>query len=269
MLSINVGSRKIVKSLYTNKILHNLLLPEKRIEVKYHNLHKTNVIKSLDYKQNIAPTNTKKSYPGIICRSNYSNDKNAIFNNSKQNYLDKNAFYNKNEQQTQEKQSQYASVRPPLDQPSNYLTKISHYCTSCHKDNDKESTKKKDHGRYKYEAEVESAINEQILTELNASYTYLSMACYFGNTNIALPGSEGLYMKMHEEEHQHAHKLINYQNLRGGTVVLCSIAPPEVKDWESIGKSLEVALEMEKTVKKVTLKVLLSIYICLFEMFLF
>lgn len=109
-----------------------------------------------------------------------------------------------------------------------------------------------DHGRYNYHQDVECAVNQQILAELNASYAYLSMACYFGRTDVALPGCQGFFLRMHEEEHQHALKLIEYQNMRGGSVKLCSISAAEVQDWCCITNALEVSLELEKLIKEVS-----------------
>lgn len=114
------------------------------------------------------------------------------------------------------------------------------------------SKESSNHGRHNYHQDVECAVNQQILAELNASYAYLSMACYFGRTDVALPGCQGFFLKMHEEEHQHALKLIKYQNMRGGTVKLCPISASEVQDWGCILNALEVSLELEKLIKEVS-----------------
>lgn len=106
-------------------------------------------------------------------------------------------------------------------------------------------------GRDHYHEEVEAGVNRQIMGELNAAYAYLSMACFFGKTAVALPGTSGYFMQMFEEEIEHARIFIDYQNLRGGTVKLCPITTPEIDDWGNIVKAFEVALEMEKLVKEV------------------
>lgn len=123
-------------------------------------------------------------------------------------------------------------------------------CSHCH--DGKNTSPPKDHGRSTYHKDLESAMNQQIHTELNASYTYFSMACYFGNTNVALPGSHGFYMKMHQEEYEHATMLINYQNLRGGSVELSNIEAPKTKDWISIANTLDISLDLENLVKEVS-----------------
>lgn len=52
--------------------------------------------------------------------------------------------------------------------------------------------------RHKFHKEVEAALNEQIELEFKASFAYLSMACYYGKSQVALPGCQGFFMKMHE-----------------------------------------------------------------------
>lgn len=104
-----------------------------------------------------------------------------------------------------------------------------------------------------YPEEIQTAMNQQILAELNAGYAYLSMACYFGRTDVALPGCYGFFMEMHKEEQEHAFVFINYQNLRGGHVKLCPLTIPESQNWHGICNSLAVAVEMEKLVKEVSL----------------
>lgn len=101
----------------------------------------------------------------------------------------------------------------------------------------------------KHKYELESAVNRQILTELNAGYAYMSMANYFGNVRVNLPGLAKFYWTMFEEEVGHAKLLMNYQNLRGASVKLCPITPPEIEDWGCVTRVLEISLEMEKLVK--------------------
>lgn len=55
--------------------------------------------------------------------------------------------------------------------------------------------------------------------------------------------------KMHEE-HQHVLKLIEYQNMRGGSVKLCSVSAPEVQDCGCITNALEVSLQLKKLIKE-------------------
>ncbi|XP_044748859.1 soma ferritin-like [Coccinella septempunctata] len=104
-------------------------------------------------------------------------------------------------------------------------------------------------GRHQYHEDIEKAMNQQILTEFNASYSYLSMSAYFGRTDIALPGCQGFFYNMYLEEVEHAVVFMNYQLMRGGQVILFGIEAPE-KDWGSIDKAFEAGLRLEETVKE-------------------
>ena len=42
---------------------------------------------------------------------------------------------------------------------------------------------------------------------------------YFSRHDVALPGFAKLFRKNSDEEREHAFKLVEYQNMRGGTVV--------------------------------------------------
>jgi ferritin len=81
---------------------------------------------------------------------------------------------------------------------------------------------------------VEEAINEQINEELYSSYIYLAMAAHFETMNL-----EGFtnWMKLQaQEELQHAMRLFNHINRRGGRVILKAIGEPPV----DFGTPLEV-----------------------------
>lgn len=107
-------------------------------------------------------------------------------------------------------------------------------------------------GRHRYPEEVERSVNKQIMNELTAGYTYLSMAAYFGKPVIGLPGCHGFFMKMYLEEQEHAFRLIDYQNQRSGNVELCSITViGDDQDWKSVCNAFRVSLKMEKDVKEV------------------
>ncbi|CAG8517988.1 764_t:CDS:1 [Ambispora leptoticha] len=95
----------------------------------------------------------------------------------------------------------------------------------------------------------EEAINVQINAELEAAQAYLSLAAWAGNVNVALPGLTKFFQESATEERDHANKLINYQNLRGGKVVLTDLKVPEA-NWTSAKVALETALQLEKDVNK-------------------
>jgi len=107
--------------------------------------------------------------------------------------------------------------------------------------------------RQNYSKPAEDAVNSQINSELQASYIYHSMAAHFDRDDIALPGFRDFFQKSSNEEREHAQKLIDYQNKRGGRVVFKSIeAPPQ--EWSSPLAALEAALELEKIVNEKLLK---------------
>ncbi|KAA8534027.1 hypothetical protein F0562_031544 [Nyssa sinensis] len=80
--------------------------------------------------------------------------------------------------------------------------------------------------RQKYSNECEAAINEQINVEYNVSYVYHAMFAYFDRDNVALKGLAKFFKESSEEERDHAEKLMEYQNKRGGKVKLQSILMP-------------------------------------------
>nr|ABQ08714.1 ferritin [Medicago sativa subsp. falcata] len=106
--------------------------------------------------------------------------------------------------------------------------------------------------RQNYQDEVESAINEQINVEYNVSYVYHSLFAYFDRDNVALKGLAKFFKESSEEEREHAEKLMKYQNIRGGRVVLHPIvSPPSEFDHAEKGDALyamELALSLEKLV---------------------
>lgn len=74
-------------------------------------------------------------------------------------------------------------------------------------------------------------MNDQIELELYAFYTYFSMASYFSQDAMALPGFADYFKKASSEEMVHAQKLMEFQNKRGGRVVLKDIKKPAKNEW--------------------------------------
>ncbi|KAF9373612.1 fts3-like protein [Podila verticillata] len=100
-----------------------------------------------------------------------------------------------------------------------------------------------------FSSACEDAINHQISQELQASQVYLSLSAWAGHVNQALPGLEKFFRESAEEEREHAQKLINYQNRRGGKVILQTLQAPEA-DWSSARNAIESTLQLEKDVNK-------------------
>ncbi|KAH9496523.1 hypothetical protein Btru_043269 [Bulinus truncatus] len=104
--------------------------------------------------------------------------------------------------------------------------------------------------RINFHVESEAGLNQQINLELQASYTYQSMASYFDRDDVALPGFHKFFKKQADEEKEHAEKLMKYQNKRGGRVVLQDIKKPEFDQWGTGLEAMQAALQLEKKVNQ-------------------
>ncbi|XP_035581513.1 ferritin heavy chain-like [Zalophus californianus] len=104
--------------------------------------------------------------------------------------------------------------------------------------------------RQNYHPDCEAAINSQINLELYASYVYLSMAFYFDRDDVALKNFAQFFLRQSREETEHAEKLMQLQNQRGGRIRLRDIKKPDRDDWESGLKAMECALHLEKNVNQ-------------------
>lgn len=104
--------------------------------------------------------------------------------------------------------------------------------------------------RQNFHADCEAAINRQINMELSASYVYLSMAFYFDRDDVAFKNIKKYFLKASEEEREHAMKLMEYQNMRGGRVILKDIPKPANDEWGTLAAAFSSALELEKQVNQ-------------------
>ncbi|XP_025721862.1 ferritin heavy chain-like [Callorhinus ursinus] len=104
--------------------------------------------------------------------------------------------------------------------------------------------------RQNYHPDCEAAINSQITLELYASYVYLSMAFYFDRDDVALKNFAQFFLRQSREETEHAEKLMQLQNQRGGRIRLRDIKKPDRDDWESGLNAMECALHLEKNVNQ-------------------
>ncbi|HEY7288038.1 MAG TPA: ferritin [Vicinamibacterales bacterium] len=89
------------------------------------------------------------------------------------------------------------------------------------------------------------AINEQINSEFESSYTYLAMAAYCDRQKF-LGAAKWLQMQA-EEERMHGMKLFNFVLARDGQVELDTIDKPKVA-YESLPAVFEQALKHEQKV---------------------
>ncbi|XP_059597403.1 ferritin-3, chloroplastic isoform X1 [Vitis vinifera] len=114
--------------------------------------------------------------------------------------------------------------------------------------------------RHKYTNDCESAINEQINVEYNVSYAYHAMYAYFDRDNVALKGLANFFKESSLEEREHAEKLMEYQNKRGGKVKLQSILMPHSEfDHPEKGDALH-AMELALSLEKLTNEKLLHLH---------
>ncbi|KAJ0987617.1 hypothetical protein J5N97_005973 [Dioscorea zingiberensis] len=114
--------------------------------------------------------------------------------------------------------------------------------------------------RQKYSDECEAAVNDQINVEYNVSYVYHAMYAYFDRDNVALRGLAKFFKESSEEEREHAEKLMEYQNKRGGRVKLQSILMPLTEfDHPEKGDALN-AMELALSLEKLTNEKLLNLH---------
>ncbi len=67
---------------------------------------------------------------------------------------------------------------------------------------------------------------------------------------MALPGMAKFFKKSSMEELGHAQKLMEYQNKRGGKVVLSDIKKPAKDEWGTALDGMKMAQELERQVNK-------------------
>ena len=108
--------------------------------------------------------------------------------------------------------------------------------------------------RQNYHPDSEAFINKQINLELYAFYTYLSLSYHFDRHDVGLQGFHEFFKKRSGEELEHAQKFMKYQNSRGGTVILQAINKPNKDSWGSCLESMEISLQLERTVNDSLLK---------------
>ncbi|XP_037544752.1 ferritin, middle subunit-like [Nematolebias whitei] len=107
--------------------------------------------------------------------------------------------------------------------------------------------------RQNYHRDCEAAINTMVNLELFASYTYTSMAFYFSRDDVALPGFSHFFKENSDEEKEHAEKLMDFQNKRGGRIFLQDVKKPERNEWGSGLEAMQCALQLEKKVNQALL----------------
>jgi ferritin heavy chain len=109
--------------------------------------------------------------------------------------------------------------------------------------------------RQNFTEECEALINKQINMELYASYVYLSMSYHFHRDDQALLGFAKFFKKNSDEEREHAQLFMEYQNKRGGSIVLQGIEKPSADSWGTAVEAVAAALALEKEVNQSLLNI--------------
>merc|ERR1712056_31551 len=104
--------------------------------------------------------------------------------------------------------------------------------------------------RQNYSERCEALINKQINMEFHASYVYMAMGYYFERDDVALLGFAKFFKKASGEEREHGTRFMEYQNVRGGRIVLKPIDAPAKQSWASAVEAVQDAIELEKTVNQ-------------------
>jgi len=89
---------------------------------------------------------------------------------------------------------------------------------------------------------MNAKLNDQIGAEFAAAHAYLAMSCAFDH--MALKVLAKRFLKQHDEECEHAMKILHYVQEVGGTVSLEAIAKPK-KDYKSMEAIVSTALQNE------------------------
>ncbi len=97
----------------------------------------------------------------------------------------------------------------------------------------------------KMNPKVAEALNAQVNHEMNASYSYLSMAAYFDS--IDLPGFAAWFRAHSVEETEHAMRFYDFLSKRGGRITLTGMDAPKT-EFGTVSEAIAAALEMEKDV---------------------
>lgn len=89
---------------------------------------------------------------------------------------------------------------------------------------------------------------------MNAPLKCIIIPCfqtyYFTRDDVALPGFAKYFQKNSDEEREHAQKFMEYQNSRGGDIILQDVAKPAQAEWGSPLEAIEAALDLEKQVNQ-------------------
>ncbi len=106
--------------------------------------------------------------------------------------------------------------------------------------------------RQNYHEECEAGINKQINLYFYAEYALRSISFHFDRDDVALPVFD-YFQSVAGFFGMQANKLAEYQNLRGGRIVLQDIKKPERDEWGTLLESMQTQLDLNKHVNQALL----------------
>ncbi len=89
---------------------------------------------------------------------------------------------------------------------------------------------------------MNTRLNGQITAEFGAAFAYLAMACVLDAMGLKVLSK--CFLKQHDEEREHAMRIIRYLQEVGGTVALAGVDKPR-KDYKNLQAIVATALENE------------------------
>ncbi|XP_045150558.1 ferritin light chain-like [Echinops telfairi] len=104
-----------------------------------------------------------------------------------------------------------------------------------------------------YSADAEAGVNRLVNLHLRASYTYLSLGCFFDCENVALEGVGHFFRELAKEKREGAEHLWKLQNQRGGRALFQDVQKPSQDEWGRTLDAMEAALALEKTLNQALL----------------
>ncbi|XP_030053504.1 ferritin light chain, oocyte isoform [Microcaecilia unicolor] len=104
-----------------------------------------------------------------------------------------------------------------------------------------------------FHQESEAGVNQLVNLLLQTSYAYLSLGYYFDRDDVALAKFSKFFLEQSKGKHEQSERFLNFQNKRGGRVVLQDVKKPESDEWGNGTRAMEFALKLEKTVNKALL----------------
>lgn len=103
--------------------------------------------------------------------------------------------------------------------------------------------------------DTEGDLNKLVNLKLTASYTYLALGMYFDRDDVALPKFSSFFLEQSIKERDQAEKLLEYQNKRGGRVLLQAITKPTREDWRVGHDAMLFSLDYQKSLNTCILDV--------------